>query len=187
MPCPGCIAANKGKAKLAGHTPECRARFEEWLREGPANGMKHLFSRNTADWVPSKCGSQPEASAEQLQRGLAQSSPADTPLGAQHLANVERKDRGLQWASYLPHDILDWPDECEPLPPMTLQIFTVALFYFADGTGIGWDDSCYYDPADQSTAPHPCHIAARSIAAAGSKVRPGDRACGRRICKLQDP
>ena len=37
------------------------------------------------------------------------------------------------------HDVLDWPDETEPLPPMTLKLFKAALFSFANGTGLGWD------------------------------------------------
>ena len=37
------------------------------------------------------------------------------------------------------HDVLEWPDETEPLPPLTLKLFKAALFSFANGTDLGWD------------------------------------------------
>ena len=37
------------------------------------------------------------------------------------------------------HDVLEWPDEKEPLPPLTLKLSKAALFSFANGTGLGWD------------------------------------------------
>ena len=36
-------------------------------------------------------------------------------------------------------DILVWPHETEPLPPITIKLFKAALFTFANGTGLGWD------------------------------------------------
>ena len=34
---------------------------------------------------------------------------------------------------------MDWPEEMEILPPMSLKRFKGALFSFAAGTGLGWD------------------------------------------------
>ena len=78
------------------------SRFTDWLQEGPAQGRnrQHLYSRVAAGWVPSKCGQQPDTalselddleclSAKELQTALAPTPEADTPFGAQHLANDE--------------------------------------------------------------------------------------------------
>ena len=35
------------------------------------------------------------------------------------------------------HDQLDWPEETEQLPPMSLERFKSTLFSFAAGTGLG--------------------------------------------------
>ena len=128
------------------------AKFTDWLHEGPAQGLKrqHLFSRVATGWIPSKTGHQPTTnlselddleglSPQQLQTALAPAPEADTPLGAQHLANAERADWAVQWATEMQHDPLDWPDETEPLPPISLKMFRSALFSFANGTGLGWD------------------------------------------------
>jgi len=128
------------------------AKFTDWLQEGPAQGLKrqHLFSRVATGWIPSKTGHQPTTnlselddleglSPQQLQTALAPAPEADTPLGAQHLANAERADWAVQWATEMQHDPLDWPDETEPLPPISLKMFRSALFSFANGTGLGWD------------------------------------------------
>ena len=127
-------------------------RFPDCLRESPAKGLKrqHLYPRVSTLWIPSKCGKHPATvtcelddlgglSPEQLQPALAPTAAADTPLGAQHLANAERADWAIQWASEMQHDALDWPDETEPLPPMTPRLFKAALFSFANGAGLGWD------------------------------------------------
>ena len=37
------------------------------------------------------------------------------------------------------HDKLEWPDETEPLSPLSIKKFRDALFTFANGTGLGWD------------------------------------------------
>ena len=76
---------------------------------------------------------------EQSQTALAPTFAAYTVLGAQHLANVERADWAVQWALEMQHDVLNWPEETVPLPPLTLRLFKAALFSFANGTGLGWD------------------------------------------------
>ena len=45
----------------------------------------------------------------------------------------------MQWASEMQHDVLDWPDETEPLRPMTLKLFKAAIFSFAKSKSLGWD------------------------------------------------
>ena len=111
---------------------------------------QHLFARTATGWTADKCGEQPQTvlselddleglSPEQLRSALAPSPGSDTPLGAQHIANSERASWSVQWATAMEHDALQWPDETEPLPPITLKLFKDALFSFANGTGLGWD------------------------------------------------
>ena len=35
-------------------------------------------------------------------------------------------------------DVLEWPDETEPLPPIMPTLFKAALFSFANNTGLSW-------------------------------------------------
>ena len=90
------------------------------MKNGPAKGLKrqHLYSRVATGWIPSKCGKQTETtlteldemeglSIEQLQAAFAPTPAADPPLGAQHLANAERADWAVQWASEMQHDVLN--------------------------------------------------------------------------------
>ena len=112
-------------AKEADHAADKAARlasdrFADWLRGGPAKDLKRqqLYSRVATGWVPSKRGKHPATvtsdlddleglSPEQLQSALAPTPAADTPLGAQHLANTERADWAIQWSSEMQHDALD--------------------------------------------------------------------------------
>ena len=127
-------------------------RFAEWLTTGPAEGLKrqHLFSRAATGWTSEKVGEQPETnlselddleglSAEQLRVAFSPTTSTDSPLGAQFLANSEKNDWAKQWAEMAEHDKLEWPDETEPLSPMSVKIFRQALFSFAASTGLGWD------------------------------------------------
>ena len=78
-------------------------------------------------------------SQEQLRSALEYSPLVNSPLAAQDAANSERTAWGAQWAANTRHDQLDWPEETEMLPPMSLERFKSALFSFAAGTGLGWD------------------------------------------------
>ena len=55
------------------------------------------------------------------------------------LANNEAANWSVQWATTSPPDILEWPDEIDDLPAITVKEFRESLFSFAAGTGLGWD------------------------------------------------
>jgi hypothetical protein len=127
-------------------------RFAKWLADGPANGLKrqHLFSRSVSGWVADQAGGQQHTtlselddlegiSQSQLQAALMPDPSADTPVGAQQVANVERAKWGIQWASECKPDELDWPGETEQLEPISIRQFREVLFSFPAGTGLGWD------------------------------------------------
>ena len=82
-------ASNKANARSAVIATK---RFETWVTEGPAAGLKrqHLFSRTAVGWIPDKCDVQEEVklselddlegiSAEQLRAALAYSPHVVTP------------------------------------------------------------------------------------------------------------
>jgi len=139
------------RADLSAATASAK-RFEEWIADGRANGLKrqHLLSRIATGWIPDKCGPREEVhtselddlegiSQEQLRLAVEYSPSIDSPLAAQDAANSERMAWGSQWAVDTVHDQLDWPEEMEQLPPMSLERFKSTLFSFAAGTGLGWD------------------------------------------------
>ena len=146
------VADNASKVADSRAANRSAKHFTEWLREGPAAGLKrqHLFIRTATGWTDSKVGNESTPvtselddleglSPEQLQAACSPTTSAQTPLGAQHLANAELADWGIQWAVGSNHDKLDWPDITEPLPPISLKKFRDALFSFPAGTGLGWD------------------------------------------------
>ena len=44
----------------------------------------------------------------------------------------------MEWAVGKPHDLIEWPDETDTLPPICLRRFKAALFTFPSNTGLGW-------------------------------------------------
>ena len=90
------VAAREADHASARAARLAAAKFEDWLHEGPAQGLKrqHLFSRVATGWIPSKCGSHTATtmselddveglSLEQSQTALAPTPEASTPFGAQ--------------------------------------------------------------------------------------------------------
>ena len=78
-------------------------------------------------------------SQQQLRAALAPTMVADTPVGAQHTANVERARWAVQWAVDEKPDELDWPEHTEVLESISLKQLREALFTFPAGTGLGCD------------------------------------------------
>ena len=147
------VAIKEAKQAEAKAARLASARFEAWVKDGPGLDLKrqHLLSRAATGWVPSKVGSQTVAelseldelddiSEEQLKNAVAPVTDKLTPLASQQLANSERIDWCKQWATDMQHDVLEWPDETEPMPPITLTLFKAALFFFfANNTGLSRD------------------------------------------------
>ena len=101
-------ASKAADAKGAGISA---SNFAAWLKDGPAAGLTrhHMFIRTATGWTDSKNGSETSPdiselddleglSPEQLWAACSPTTSAQTPLGAQHLANSELADWGVQWA-----------------------------------------------------------------------------------------
>jgi hypothetical protein len=134
-------AADHHAAKMA------TEKFTNWINEGPANGLRrqHLFSRCATGWAPSKVGVQPDpelndhddlegVSQEEIIAAINPSTTSPTPLGAQMLANSERKDWCKQWASDAAPDVLHWPDdiELEQLPPLRHNVLVYLVAFLRE-------------------------------------------------------
>ena len=62
------VASNEAKHADDKASRLATAKFTEWLKAGPAQGLKrqHLYSRVATGWIPSKTGTQPTTNLSEL-------------------------------------------------------------------------------------------------------------------------
>ncbi len=147
------LATNEAVAIENCNAKMMKARWKQWLSEGPVSGLRnqHRFTRTPTGWVPCKVAARPpsmlsaiddisDLTTEELRR-IVKGDPDDVaPLSPQDAVEQEAIEWGKLWATQEQMPPLRWPAELGPMPPRPIvDQLRAALATFPVGTGLASD------------------------------------------------